>query len=88
MNNSMSGRMMPSREFLVRQAILNAAALDMPTTLQREGLSQVLRYNVYEWAHQASAVNASFARRVREQYRALTSRYTNDDEFPRGRVLG
>jgi hypothetical protein len=64
----------PSREFLVRQACLNALAGIYQTTLLRFGMGVAATDALHEVAHENSFAPILLGR-IRSEYRTLTARF-------------
>jgi hypothetical protein len=63
---------MPSREFLISQAVLNAVPIYMPATVYIEGVTETLRYTI-----KRGVIAETFEHQIRAEYRALVSKHSN-----------
>mgnify|MGYP006935475404 CR=1 FL=1 len=61
--------MMPSRQFLVRQAVLNAAHIYWPTTVKVDGMAHALL--MLSWG---GGVSFRFLSVIKNEFRKLTER--------------
>ena len=65
--------MTPSRDFMVRQAVLNAAAKRMPATVKYEGVASALRCMTYEEMGWVPTI--AFAAVIHAEFHKLAQRY-------------
>tara|TARA_R110000868_G_C10842833_1_gene760205 strand:- start:165 stop:368 length:204 start_codon:yes stop_codon:yes gene_type:complete len=61
--------MMPSREFLVRQSILNAARWYWPATVEMEGMTKALTHLAY-----GNMITVPFRDAITREYHKLVER--------------
>lgn len=67
--------MSPSREFMVRQAVLNAALRLWPANVELFGVAPTIADMKMVWDMFDGKPTATFAHTVTAEYRALAARY-------------